>query len=175
MIRARLARRESARSTGLWWGKRQAANGAISWSLVPRDEICETSITIARCGLQVSSTRIRTPAEQSPREETEDWILSLNCKAERSANLTRGLEGRRASRRPSPSIRSLPLRECRGWKFNPDCQLSRGIGYRITRAKGRERVEMMRRKRNATSLAPPSPACLRYRVYRREVINVTLE
>jgi len=168
MIRARLAGKRAI--DGALMG--QAANRTISWRLVPRDEICETSITIARCGLQVSSTRIRTPAEESPRQETEDWILSLNCKAERSANLTRGLEGRRASRRRSPSIRSLPpLRQCRGWKFNPDCQLSRGIGYRITRAKGRD--DAAKTQRNVSRTV--ESRCLRYRVYRREVVNVTLE
>ncbi|EGI68752.1 hypothetical protein G5I_02532 [Acromyrmex echinatior] len=92
----------------------------------------------------------------------KDWILSLNCKAAFSKFNARS-EG---SRSPFPEVvadyptsmststddatavrtpMSFPLRsfrrsdEKRGWKFNPECQLSRRIGYRLgEQRRGRE-------------------------------------
>ncbi|KYM99887.1 hypothetical protein ALC62_09508 [Cyphomyrmex costatus] len=102
----------------------------------------------------------------------KDWILSLNCKAAFSKFNARS-EGSRSpfsevvadyptsmstSTDDATAVRtpmSFPLRsfrrgdEERGWKFNPECQLSRRIGYRL----GEQRREGCAKRGNETDPA----------------------
>lgn len=102
----------------------------------------------------------------------KDWILSLNCKAAfgkfnvgvgeiafSKIVVDVGVDGRRDGRANVDVVSSSFLSkrgEKRGWKFNPECQLSRGIGYRLDErsedcARGGnrgERVKMTKRRHN---------------------------
>lgn len=147
---------------------------------------------------------LRAPLRRTVVEENgvgqplrKDWILSLNCKVAFSKFNARS-EG---SRSPFPEVAdyptsmststddatavrtsmSFPLRsfrrgdEERGWKFNPECQLSRRIGYRLGEEGGRVAqgsVKMTRRRHNV--FAPSLFAVVDYVLHYNttEIINV---